>query len=73
MDMPYAIDMDDAPKLERHLPHELSLETSKDVGIISTLGETTEGNEGLKKTLKDRHLSMIALGGALGTGLLVGT
>lgn len=29
--------------------------------------------DGLRKTLKDRHLSMIALGGALGTGLLVGT
>lgn len=29
--------------------------------------------DGLRKTLKDRHLSMIALGGSLGTGLLVGT
>ena len=27
----------------------------------------------LHKTLKDRHLSMIAMGGALGTGLLIGT
>jgi amino acid permease len=32
-----------------------------------------EQNDGLHKTLKDRHLSMIAMGGALGTGLLVGT
>ncbi|KAJ6086810.1 hypothetical protein N7467_005724 [Penicillium canescens] len=32
-----------------------------------------EPNDGLHKTLKDRHLSMIAMGGALGTGLLVGT
>lgn len=31
------------------------------------------GEDGLQKHLKDRHLSMIALGGALGTGLLVGT
>ena len=37
-------------------------------------GYSTEKSHGeLHKGLKDRHLSMIALGGALGTGLLIGT
>ena len=30
-------------------------------------------NDKLEKGLKPRHLTMIALGGALGTGLLIGT
>lgn len=34
--------------------------------------QTAEGQT-LKKTLEARHLSMIAIGGALGTGLLIGT
>lgn len=31
------------------------------------------GQSELKRELKARHLSMIALGGSLGTGLLIGT
>lgn len=33
----------------------------------------TENGQELKKALEARHLSMIAIGGALGTGLLIGT
>ncbi|CAI7585410.1 unnamed protein product [Penicillium palitans] len=40
-------------------------------GSIKDIPPDEEGN--LHKTLKDRHLSMIAMGGALGTGLLIGT
>ena len=40
---------------------------------VEMLPEHKALDGGLKKTLKDRHLSMIALGGALGTGLLIGT
>ncbi|KAN0065671.1 amino acid transporter [Thecaphora frezii] len=32
-----------------------------------------EENNGLKRELKGRHISMIAIGGALGTGLVIGT
>jgi len=33
-------------------------------------GTTTENHE-MKRSLKTRHLSMIALGGSIGTGLFV--
>jgi amino acid permease len=37
-------------------------------------GNTTDlASDHLERGLKPRHLTMIALGGALGTGLLVGT
>lgn len=35
--------------------------------------QQTEQGQQLKKALQARHLSMIAIGGALGTGLLIGT
>lgn len=35
--------------------------------------EQTEDDQKLKRVLGPRHLSMIAIGGALGTGLLIGT
>ena len=31
----------------------------------------TEENAGIKRNLKTRHVSMIALGGSIGTGLFV--
>ncbi|CAI6459680.1 AEL_HP2_G0025660.mRNA.1.CDS.1 [Saccharomyces cerevisiae] len=37
---------------------------------VESVGGSTHG---LKKDLKARHVSMIAIGGALGTGLLIGT
>ncbi|KGO42813.1 Amino acid/polyamine transporter I [Penicillium expansum] len=40
-------------------------------GSMKDIPSQEEGD--LHKTLKDRHLSMIAMGGALGTGLLIGT
>ena len=59
-------DMKDVP-----VPGELAPQTSNDAGTSTALGPADDTR--LKKTLKDRHLSMIALGGALGTGLLIGT
>lgn len=52
--------------------------TSSLLAMESAAGEGTviehdAAESHLRKHLKDRHLSMIALGGALGTGLLVGT
>jgi amino acid transporter len=40
-------------------------------GEISEIEAEADG--GLKKNLESRHITMIALGGALGTGLLIGT
>lgn len=38
----------------------------------SKVEETNEPTQ-LKRELKARHISMIAIGGAIGTGLIVGT
>jgi amino acid transporter len=35
--------------------------------------EVHDGPTQLKRELKARHISMIAIGGAIGTGLIVGT
>lgn len=45
----------------------------EDIAVGSLQKATNEEENNLHKALKDRHLSMIAIGGALGTGLLVGT
>lgn len=34
---------------------------------------TTTGHTELKRALKARHVTMIAIGGAIGTGLIIGT
>ncbi|CAG9978566.1 unnamed protein product [Clonostachys byssicola] len=49
------------------------LASEADLGEVRSQHDGTVAEGGLQKSLKDRHLSMIALGGALGTGLLVGT
>ncbi|CAH0027969.1 unnamed protein product, partial [Clonostachys rhizophaga] len=49
------------------------LASEADLGEVRSQQDGTVAEGGLQKSLKDRHLSMIALGGALGTGLLVGT
>ena len=60
-------DFDDA--LSRHTAeYNLSVSMSN-----PQLKLQTEQNHELKKALEARHLSMIAIGGALGTGLLIGT
>ncbi|MFW2362872.1 aromatic amino acid transporter AroP, partial [Burkholderia pseudomallei] len=33
---------------------------------------TDQDNDGLKRGLKNRHIQLIALGGAIGTGLFLG-
>lgn len=51
--------------------HDVSHVPTADVGHIRGL-ETSEDTK-LHRGLKARHISMIAIGGALGTGLIVGT
>lgn len=41
-------------------------------GVMSTT-DIQEGEGGLKRTLKGRHLQMIAIGGSIGAGLFVGS
>lgn len=61
------IDSDDV--LSRHTAeYNLSVSMSN-----PQLHAQTEEGQQLKKALEARHLSMIAIGGALGTGLLIGT
>ncbi len=58
---------------EKSTIHNVSTSTPKghesEAGVISD----TEVANSLKHRLTARHLSMIALGGALGTGLIIGT
>ncbi|KAF3070208.1 Dicarboxylic amino acid permease [Trichoderma lentiforme] len=61
--------------LERNMTDKQSIELTH---VQSThRGEVreveSEAGGGLKKNLESRHITMIALGGALGTGLLIGT
>ncbi|CDO94804.1 unnamed protein product [Kluyveromyces dobzhanskii CBS 2104] len=49
---------------------------SEDVGIVGSRASGYDGKHDgirLKKALEARHVSMIAIGGSLGTGLLIGT
>lgn len=56
-------------------------DVEKDLGGIGTTGSgelTGEGNQidaehSLHRGLKARHITMIAIGGAIGTGLIIGT
>ncbi|MGW9441203.1 amino acid transporter, partial [Streptomyces sp. NPDC055607] len=45
---------------------------TKDDGTTGTTG-TPDTSDGLKAGLKNRHLSMIAIGGVIGAGLFVGS
>ena len=36
-------------------------------------GEPHQGGEKLQRTLKNRHIQLIAIGGAIGTGLFMGS
>lgn len=59
--------------LERNMTDKQSIELTH---VQSTNGgevREVEAGGGLKKNLESRHITMIALGGALGTGLLIGT
>ncbi|CAO1625365.1 unnamed protein product [Parajaminaea phylloscopi] len=40
---------------------------------VDLVPEAADANHGLKRTLQSRHMQMIAFGGAIGTGLLVGS
>ncbi|MGW3289344.1 amino acid permease [Streptomyces sp. NPDC001002] len=41
-------------------------------GVQKRSGHVDAGDEGYSKTLKSRHINMIAIGGAIGTGLFLG-
>lgn len=57
--------------------HKTSIDTkgSPDLEVQSETktGDAAPVHDGLQRHLKARHVSMIALGGALGTGLIIGT
>lgn len=54
--------------MEKHSSH---IDTrGEDLGIR---GLETSANTSLHRGLKARHITMIAIGGALGTGLIIGT
>ena len=36
-------------------------------------GQPQQGGEKLQRTLKNRHIQLIAIGGAIGTGLFMGS
>jgi amino acid transporter len=42
-------------------------------GDVSPVGDIETGNTGLKRSLKGRHMQMIAIGGSIGAGLFVGS
>ncbi|CCD26834.1 dicarboxylic amino acid permease NDAI_0I02660 [Naumovozyma dairenensis CBS 421] len=54
------------------LERNISSASSQDENDSYNIDGKTEGTR-LKKALKARHVSMIAIGGSLGTGLLIGT
>ena len=41
--------------------------------MAQQLQEKEQGQSGLQRTLKQRHMSMIAIGGVIGAGLFVGS
>lgn len=52
---------------------ELVERQTNNVGTIPTLTDEVESDEKLKRALKSRHVTMIAIGGIIGPGLLVGS
>lgn len=56
--------------------YDISQVNSVNLGESLDYKESTQNNEpdkGLHEGLQSRHVAMIALGGSLGTGLLIGT
>jgi len=47
--------------------------TYEDVHISSAQDFEEDGNHHLQRNLKSRQVAMIAIGGAIGTGLIIGT
>ncbi|CAF4203738.1 unnamed protein product, partial [Adineta steineri] len=41
--------------------------------ILPTISDNDNSHEKLKRELKSRHITMIAIGGIIGPGLLVGS
>ena len=53
-----------------YVPDSKEYETAHHAGVIET---AEESETKLRRDLKARHITMIAIGGAIGTGLLIGT
>lgn len=59
---------------EAPISKEFSTEYTKDEGVRVEEGGLSDPNHvELQRALKARHITMIAIGGAVGTGLIIGT
>ena len=59
---------------KRPSPSENASMTTNELNQEGSLNDNTDKNEnGLHRSLQNRHLQMIAIGGAIGTGLFVGS
>ncbi|KAH8674112.1 amino acid permease/ SLC12A domain-containing protein [Xylariales sp. PMI_506] len=64
----------DAEKFGQHQPHDAyATVTTADGDHQHIRGLETEPGTALHRGLKARHITMIAIGGAIGTGLIIGT
>jgi amino acid transporter len=57
---------------EKHAPHTGVIGTGESPAF-NTDNNGAAGHAGLHRGLKSRHITMIAIGGAIGTGLIIGT
>lgn len=59
-------------KLNQPQVHSFQVDSNDTPTTISTLDDDQEKQQDVKRELKKRHISMIALGGTIGTGLFLG-
>jgi len=66
-------DWDVTPPDHTKSEYGFSKEITNDVGDVQILSDPDHKDESLHRGLKARQISMIAIGGAVGTGLIIGT